>query len=207
LQVSFFNQNFSRIAADLTKGLKSQNSSSYVPPKIFDTIFVSETSYNEILNILGKLKNKYPFGLDEFRDCLLKTCAPALIQPLTHIFNASLSIGIFSDILKTAKLGHFIKKGNKNEFLNYTLISLLSVFSKTLERLFYTRMESFLRKTKRFQTLSMDLENPNRRKLPFSLFLFLFLLECFQIFRKLLTSLTITYCFQNYLHTEFVVLP
>lgn len=147
---SLFNQYFSRIAVDLTKGLKPQNSLTVVPPKIFDTMSVSETSSHEILKIIGKLKNKYSAGLDEFPDCLLKTCAHAIIHPLTHIFNSSLCTGIFPDIFKTAKIKPLFKKGNKNEVQNYRPISLLSVFSKILERLFYVRMETFLSKFEAF---------------------------------------------------------
>ncbi len=143
---SLLNQYFSRIAVDLTKGFQPQNSTSDVSLKILDTMFVSETSSYVILKIIGKLKNKYSAGLDEFPDCLLKTCAPAIIHPLTHIFNASLCTGIFPDIFKTAKIKPLFKKRNKNEIQNYRPISLLSVFSKILERLFYVRMETFLNK-------------------------------------------------------------
>ncbi len=100
-------QHFSIIASDLTKGLKPQNSTSYASQKNSDMMFISETSPNEILRIVSKLKNIYLSGLDEFPDCLLKTCAPAFVHPLTHIFNASLCTGIFPDILKTAKIKTF----------------------------------------------------------------------------------------------------
>ncbi len=76
-------------------------------------MFVSETSPREILRIVSKLKNKYSAGLDEFPDCLLKACAPAIIQPLTHIFNASLRTEIFPDIFKTAKIKPLFKKATK----------------------------------------------------------------------------------------------
>ncbi len=57
-----------------------------------------------------------------------------------------LCTGIFPDIFKTAKIKPLFKKGNKNEVQNYRPISLLSVFSKILERLFSVRMETFLNK-------------------------------------------------------------
>ncbi len=113
---NLFNKHFSRIASDLTKGLKSQNSTFYTSQKISDTMFIPETSPNEILRIVSKLKNKYSSALDEFPDCLLKTCAPAFIHPLTHIFNASLCTGIFPDIFKTAKIKPLLKKGTKMIF-------------------------------------------------------------------------------------------
>ncbi len=55
----------------------------------------------------------------------------------------------FQIFSKHQRLGHFKKKW-KNEIQNYRPISLLSVFSKILERLFYSRMETFLRKNKAF---------------------------------------------------------
>ncbi len=132
---SLFNQYFSRIAVDLTKGFQPQNSTSDVSLKVLDTMFVSETSSYEILKIIGKLKNKYSAGLDEFPDCLLKTCAPAIIHPLTHIFNASLCTGIFPDIFKTAKIKPLFKKGNKNEVqklsANFSFVSFFKNIRET----------------------------------------------------------------------------
>ncbi len=113
---NLFNKHFSIIASDLTKGLKPKNSTSYASQKISDTMFISETSPNEILRIVSKLKNKYSSGLDEFPDCLLKTCAPDFIHPLTHIFSASLRTVIFPNIFKTAKIKPLFKKGTKMIF-------------------------------------------------------------------------------------------
>ncbi len=42
---SLFNQYFSRIAADLTKGFQLQNSTSDVSLKVVDTMFVSENLF------------------------------------------------------------------------------------------------------------------------------------------------------------------
>ncbi len=113
---NLFNKHFSRIASDLTKGLKSQNSTFYTSQKISDTMFIPETSPNEILRIVSKLKNKYSSGLDEFPDCLLKTCAPAFIHPLTHISMLLYVQEYFQIFSKQQKLSHFLKKGTKMIF-------------------------------------------------------------------------------------------
>ncbi len=52
----------------------------------------------------------------------------------------------FQIFLKQLRLSRSSKKATKNEVQNYRPISLLSVFSKILERLFYVRMETFLNK-------------------------------------------------------------
>ncbi len=113
--VSLLTNTFRKLLS-ITKGFQPQNSTPDVSLKVLDTMFVSETSSYEILKIIGKLKNKYSAGLDEFPDCLLKTCAPAIIHPLTHIFNASLCTGIFPDIFKTAKIKPLFKKATKMKF-------------------------------------------------------------------------------------------
>ena len=46
--------------------------------------------------------------------------------------------------MKTAKVIPLFKSGNRSHFSNYRLISLLSQFSKILEKLFNLRLEQFL---------------------------------------------------------------
>jgi potassium voltage-gated channel Eag-related subfamily H protein 8 len=65
-------------------------------------------------------------------------------NPLTHIFNASLSSGTFPDRLKLAKVIPLHKKGEHHDIKNYRLIFILSAFSKILEKLMYNRLMPFL---------------------------------------------------------------
>ena len=55
-----------------------------------------------------------------------------------HIFNLSLSTGLFSDKLKIAKVFTVFKNGERDLLTNYRLISVLPCFSKTLERICMT---------------------------------------------------------------------
>jgi len=65
-------------------------------------------------------------------------------NPLSKVFNISLSVGEFPDKLKLAKVIPVYKTDNKLCVNNYRPISGLSVFSKILERLVYDRLFSFL---------------------------------------------------------------
>ncbi len=56
---SLFNQYFSRIAVDLTKGFQPQNSTSDVSLKILDTMYVSEISSYEILILMHRNFSRY----------------------------------------------------------------------------------------------------------------------------------------------------
>ena len=64
------------------------------------------------------------------------------VKPLTiaHIFNLSLFCGVFPDYMKIAKIIPIFKNGQKTEFTNYRSISILSQFSKILEKLFNRRL-------------------------------------------------------------------
>lgn len=66
-------------------------------------------------------------------------------KPLAPIWNASFTSGIFPDRLKIAKVKPFYKKGDNIQ--NYRPISILSGFSKILEKLMYNRLISFVEKT------------------------------------------------------------
>ena len=76
--------------------------------------------------------------------CLVKTLIPYLVIPLEHIFNISLQAGVFPDGMKIARVIPLFKNGNINDFTNYRPISLLSQFSKILEKIFHNRMMSFI---------------------------------------------------------------
>jgi Notch-like protein len=61
-------------------------------------------------------------------------------SPLTHIFNAIFNNGIFPDRLKFAIVKPLFKKGKTHNISNYRPISLLTSFSKIIERLVYARL-------------------------------------------------------------------
>ena len=63
---------------------------------------------------------------------------------MLRIFNDSLLLGIFRRSMKIAKVTPFYKSGKKNLMTNYRPISVLSCFSKILERIMYNRLYSYL---------------------------------------------------------------
>ena len=76
----------------------------------------------------------------------LKQCRDYIVKPLVHICNLPFQRGIFPDQMKIAKIKPLHKNGDKHNMQNYRPISVLSAFSKILEKLMYNRLLTFLKK-------------------------------------------------------------
>ncbi|GFG29899.1 hypothetical protein Cfor_02255, partial [Coptotermes formosanus] len=94
----------------------------------------------ELEKIIKSLKTKNSSGYDEVSNRIIKLSSPFIISPLTYICNAILSTGVFPDRLKYAIVKPVFKKGNRQEISNYRPISLLTSFSKIIEKLIYARL-------------------------------------------------------------------
>ena len=87
-------------------------------------------------------------GHESWESRILKISAPCILSPLTYVFNKILSLGIFPDRMKLSIIRPLYKKLNTKELENYRPISLLTVFSKILEKIIYKRLYSYLEKYK-----------------------------------------------------------
>ena len=100
-------------------------------PNLFEFSRISEI---DILNICKQLKPKMSSGADFISTKLLKQIAPLIITPLHYLINLSLETGFVPTQLKIAKIVPVFKEGDRHDFNNYRPISLLSSFSKLLEK-------------------------------------------------------------------------
>ncbi len=118
----------------------------YLKATVKESLFISPVTKNELLLLIQNLNSNKSSGPDNIAPDLIKIAAPALVEPLMHIYNRSLMTGIVPDKLKIAKVTPVFKKGDHCIASNYRPISLLSIFDKLLEKLMYTRLYSFLTK-------------------------------------------------------------
>lgn len=81
----------------------------------------------------SKLKSSCSAGPDGIPSIMLKKCIAGLIYPLRHLFNLSLSSGIFPALWKIAYMFPVHKKGDKRNVDNYRGISALCATSKLFE--------------------------------------------------------------------------
>jgi hypothetical protein len=75
---------------------------------------------------------------------LLKYVRHSLLVPLAHIFTQSLSSGVVPSKLKIAKIVPIYKSADASDINNYRPISLLSSFSKVLEKIVQNRLTHYL---------------------------------------------------------------
>lgn len=77
---------------------------------------------------------------------ILKSLSSLISFPLCQIINESFQSGIFPDKVKFATVIPFLKKGCPLTASNYCSISLLSVFSKIIEKAMYEWLYKLLEK-------------------------------------------------------------
>ena len=106
--------------------------------------FINPVSEDEVVNIIKSCTPKHSKDCDDINMYVLSKVTDQIVKPLVHIFNLSFSSGIFPSEMKTAKVIPVFKSANRSDFSNYRPISLLSQYSKILEKLFNLRLEQFL---------------------------------------------------------------
>ncbi|XP_065639673.1 uncharacterized protein LOC124815345 [Hydra vulgaris] len=106
----------------------------------------SELSIEELRSAFDMLQKNKSAGLDEINTNVLKSVFDIIELPLFIIFKLSLKNGDFPDQLKFAKIIPIYKNGDDSLESNYRPISILSCFSKVLERIMYNRIYNFIDK-------------------------------------------------------------
>ena len=107
-------------------------------------MYLYPTSPKEIIRIINNLHFNEACGYDEISPFLLKTAAHVIAYPLSMILNHCISLGVFSNQLKMAKVILFYKSSPSSDLQNYRPISLLSFLSKIFEKVILVRLVSFL---------------------------------------------------------------
>ena len=123
------------------------------------SMFLSQITEIELQKEIMSLNvNKSP-GIDEISPKVVSASFEHIHQPLLHVFNLSFTTGVFPSLMKTSKTIPLFKKKSKLDPGNYRPISLLSIFSKILERLMHKRVYSYLTKFNVFFELQFGFRN------------------------------------------------
>ena len=98
----------------------------------------------DVLTILNSLDPSKAAGPDFIHNKILKACSVSLSEPLSILFNRSLSECKFPTPWKTSHVTPIFKKGDKSNCTNYRPISLLSCVGKVLETIVQRHVLEYL---------------------------------------------------------------
>ena len=82
-------------------------------------MFLAPVTFGEFQKVITNLKRGNSLGLDRLSPNILKELACVIHVPLLHILNASISLGIFSEVWKSARVIPNHKKGDKTDVGKY----------------------------------------------------------------------------------------
>ena len=146
-----FNEYFVNVGPHLAKQIPKDSADfrNFLPESSLNSIYIKPASTCEVNKIINELRHGSP-GWDNFTAKSLKCVSEYMIDVLTYVCNLSLSEGVFPNELKLAKIIPIYKANDPSLFSNYRPISLLSIFSKILEKLMCKRLLNFLKKKQLF---------------------------------------------------------
>lgn len=143
-----FNKFFIEIGPDLASNIPEVNNKSfqdYLKNPFHSNFEFHLLTEQEILKIIGNLKNKASSGFDRISTKLLKYLKFELCEPLTLIINQCLQKGIFPKKLKVAKVIPIYKNNDETLLNNYRPISLLPSISKVFEKAIFQQLHSYFK--------------------------------------------------------------
>jgi len=143
-----FNDFYVNIGRNLSKTIPNVDNivpESYITQENRESIYLKPTDKEEVESVIIQLKDSSA-GYDDIVPKVVKLSYTFYLEALVHIFNLSITQGIFPNELKIAKVVPLFKKGDKSVISNYRPISLLPLFSKVLEKLIYCRIANFINK-------------------------------------------------------------
>ncbi len=132
-----FNQYYTQVGVNMASNITVQACA----PVVDDAAHARDTrlifhpvTEDEVRSIVLSLRGGSAPGYCGISAAFLKDNIDHFIIPLQYIINCSLDQGVFPEAFKMAKVSPIYKSGCKRELKNYRPISLLSVFSKVLEK-------------------------------------------------------------------------
>ena len=142
-----FNDFFVKVGVDISESI--------VPTTVTAEIFMPDlqnieqldldgTNATHFCDIVKSLQPKSSLDVDGISTKLIKKIAVEISRPMSHIFNLSLTQGIFPSKLKKGCTVPVFKSGDQFSCDNYRPIALLSSLSKVLEKMVSIRLVNHL---------------------------------------------------------------
>lgn len=116
----------------------------YISHYVTDSVFMAPTSEAEIASVIMSFNSKSAAGEDDIKLEPIKAVSLVIAGPLTHICNNILTSATFPDRMKIARVTVSHRGGKSSELNNFRPIYVLPFFSKIMERVIHSLLQSFL---------------------------------------------------------------
>ena len=145
---------FCTIGANLTKNfvdIQPNSFTKYLKQRISSSIYLGVPNPTQIENVVHFLNLNKAVGYNNIPPSFIRT-ASTVITPYLHLFiEFCFCKGTLPKDSATAKIFPIFKKGKKDDPSNYRPISILTCFSKIMEKIIYKRLMFFLNEHKLIQ--------------------------------------------------------
>ena len=125
------------------------------------SMFLYPIKNDEIITAVVNLSNSKAIGTDDLMPLIIKQNASLICKQFVHIYNLSFNQGIYPKLLKNAIVIPIFKGGSRDDLSNYRPISILTIFSKLIEKLFLNRLISFVEKHNILHSNQFDFKKNN----------------------------------------------
>ena len=110
------------------------------------SLYLDNPSVSEVINAIYSLNVNKAVGLDNISAVFVRVAATLISSYLQYFIDFFFKNRIFPESCTLAKVIPLHEKDSKLDPYNYWPISILTCFSKILERLIYYRLQEFLKK-------------------------------------------------------------
>ena len=138
---NYYAQNGVRLASKFKDSVQTTDS---VIPSIESVFLFSFISLDVVGRLVKNIEVSKSSGITHLSSMLLKDAFTTLIPELTHLFNESISTGIFPATWRVGTITPILKEGDPLEPGNWRPITLLPLPSKLLEKAIHFQVNSFL---------------------------------------------------------------
>ena len=147
---NYMNQHFVQKGPSLASKLphSSRNILQSMGPRNPHKMEFENATTSEVVDTGNALNDKMSTGSDNIPSILIKWSIYIIAPILAEVFNTFVILGIYPEILKTAKVTPLHKKGSVDIVENFRSISILSQINKIFEKMIHARLMTFLNKHK-----------------------------------------------------------
>lgn len=141
-----FNEHYATIGEKLTTNIHQTQNKEFPEQETTESISLSLCDRSVVVEVIKCIKSNAA-GDDEVTRSDLVHLLDAVVDTIVRLVNEVLTTGQFPEQLKIAKIIPLHKNGSRQIITNYRPISVISIFSKIIEKTLKTRIKNYVNAT------------------------------------------------------------